>query len=186
MKDLLSSRQIAKERQTERTSKFTLNHLWEESWTESHPESRKSGLELQRLLFRYEQNSFLRARLVPTLIKETEMSEQKFHSTPIPQSDEVLNIKPRNFVFPENEDEEEISLISYHQTFEIPLVEASPIVRDEKASKLRWSAKGYNLVDKMSLGTPELTFSHDEGNFFISFSERKEKISGDVSVNRVT
>ena len=139
------------------------------------------------------------------------MSEQKFHSTPIPQSDEVLNIKPRNFVFPENEDEEEISLISYHtksgprgtsqkyystlerdilrpnhQTFEIPLVEASPIVRDEKASKLRWSAKGYNLVDKMSLGTPELTFSHDEGNFFISFSERKEKISGDVSVNRVT
>ncbi len=128
------------------------------------------------------------------------MSETSTHSTPIPQLDEVLSIKPRNFVFPENEDEEEISLTSYHTksgprgtshkyystlerdilrpnhpTFEIPLVEANPIVRDEKASKLRWSAKGYNLVDKMSLGKPELTFSHDEGNFSFFFS-RKLKI----------
>jgi hypothetical protein len=191
VRDLLTSRQIAKERQIDRASKFTLNRLWEESWTELHPGSSKSGLELQRLLFRYEQNSFLRARLAPTLVKETEMSDSRSHATPMPQLDEILSIKPRNFVFPENEDEEEISLMSYHTksgprgtsrkyystlerdilrpnhpTFEIPLVQASPIVRDEKVSKLRWSAKGYNLVDKISLGTPELTFSQDKGKLF--------------------
>ena len=196
VKDLLSTRQLAKEKQLDvsgnGTAKFTLLHLWEESWNELNPKHNMSGLELQRLLYMYELNSLVRARLLPALLKQTEL--EHIPDLPFPQFDEVLSIKPRNFVFPENDEFEESSLICYqtrperrgikrkyfsslerdilrpnHPTFEIPIVEGRPLFGDGAGSKLRWSAKGYNMLEKSPQDSPDMNFSHEEGNFFSKF-----------------
>ena len=189
LKNLLKSRQMAKERQSDpENSRFTLVHFWEEAWCELEPESSMNGHELQRLLFRYEQNSLVRARLIPALLTKDDIETEPSSDSPQPQSDEILSVKPRNFVFPENEDEEDVSLFCYqtrpeprgavvrhfahldrdilrpnHPVFEIPIVNGVPVASSEKASKLRRSAKGYNLIEKTAVGHPELTFCHDEG-----------------------
>jgi len=198
LKNLLKSRQMAKERQTgpeSENSKFTLNHFWEEAWCELQPESSLNGNELQRLLFRYEQNALVRARLIPALLSKDDNETEPSSDSPHPQPDEILSVKPRNFVFPENEEVEDFSLFCYqnrpvsrgaigkhfanlerdilrpnHPVFEIPIVSGVPVASPGNVSTLRWSAKGYSLIEKTSVSHPELTFCHDEGKtpyFFV-------------------
>ena len=70
LKALLRTRQFAKEEQSqEENSKFTLGHLWQKAWNELHPGSGLSGVQLQQLLCRYEQNPVFRARVAPALVK---------------------------------------------------------------------------------------------------------------------
>ena len=190
LKDLLKSRQLAKEKQIEKEgSKMTLNHLWQETWRELHPDSKMTGPEIQRLLFRYEQNLIVRVRTAPALIKksETELGSD----APNPQPDEILSIKPRNFVFPENEgEEEEVGLTCYqnvseargairkvfatldrdilrpnHPVFEIPVVKGKPVSSIENSASIRWPARGYNFLEEPTAALPDLTFNNDEGIF---------------------
>jgi hypothetical protein len=168
----------------EENSKFTLVHLWQEVWREHHPGSKLSGHQLQRLLYRYEQNPVVRVRTAAAFVKKSEAEQGS--DSPVPQPDEVLSVKPRNFVFPENDEEEDVSLTCYenvaesrgsvrkifatldrdvlrpnHPALEIPMVTGKPFPAGENS--FRTPAKGYGFLEKTPLPEPELTFCHDEG-----------------------
>ena len=187
LKALLKTRQSAKEEQSkEENSKLTLGHLWDKAWKELQPGSRLNGQQLQRLLCRYEQNPVIRARVAPALVKRSETDADP--SPMIPQPDEILRVKPRSFVFPENEEEEEITLFCYenvaesrgsvrkvfatldrdimrpnHPGLEIPIVTGKPVSYPENSSEFQAPAKAYGLLEKSTSSFPEITFCPDEG-----------------------
>ena len=106
----------------------------------------------------------------------------------IPQPDEILRVKPRSFVFPEKEEEEEITLFCYenvaesrglvrkvfatldrdimrpnHPGLEIPIVTGKPVSYPENSSEFQAPAKAYGLLEKSTSSFPEITFCPDEG-----------------------
>jgi hypothetical protein len=187
LKDLLRTRQAAKERQMEEAnSKLSLVHLWQETWRQLHPHSALSGHEIQRLLFRYEQNPLVRARTAPARLRRSETEAGS--DSPMPQPDEVIAVKPRNLIFPESLDEEEVSVMCYqtvfeargatrkewislerdllrpnHPVFEIPAVTGKPVSGSGTSHRVRWPAKGYCVMEKTPTALPKLTFSGEEG-----------------------
>ena len=100
LKDLVISRQNAKQRQTDQDPNLRFHLLWEQEWEKLRPEIPLSGTLLHQKLFLLENRPSLKSQLRQAILR----SKQNVTES-IENEDEHLAIKPRTYVFPEADQE---------------------------------------------------------------------------------
>ena len=101
-KDLLTTRQLAKQRQVEGNEsdrKMRLQYLWRSEWNKLHPESRVNGHFLMKRLWTLERLGSNWSRVKRALQRTLDPP----CLPPVQQDDEDLAVKPRRPVFPEDD-----------------------------------------------------------------------------------
>ena len=164
LKDLLSTRQLAKMRQESEPKKLRLHVLWQEEWAKLHPEVDLKGAILHQRLYLLENQVSNRAKLKQAVLRSSQNP-----SKPQDSEDEILRVKPRNFVFPEA-DKEGLNIFCYidvplpsgqkerwyvelerdvynKESLMIPMLEDGRGPADEEEEISRFNAKAYNHFD---------------------------------------
>ncbi len=177
-RDLLLSRQRAKIRQETSGSRMSLLHLWQEEWSNIHPQSarRVNGHELQRRLWLLERSPGNLERVKSALLRAA--VTEKAH--PIPVEDEVPRVVPRHRVFVEDANGE-LYRDDYSGDFSVTVRASVQCAKKRtKCSRLLSFAKDVFNMNRLKLIVPAVEKGEEE----IYWEDDEEDEGGEMRLHQ--